>query len=158
MAGSINKVILIGNLGKDPEIRSTKDGSRIANLTLATSETWNDKASGERKEKTEWHRVSIFNDRIVDVVERFVKKGSKIYVEGSLQTRKWTDQSGVEKYTTEINLGRFNGVLTLLDSKRDGDGEGGERRAPAGTHQTKDARGNLRDVPNGPDLDEAIPF
>lgn len=130
MAGSVNKVILVGNLGKDPEVRNTKDGTRIANLTLATSETWNDKASGERKEKTEWHRVSIFNDRIVDVVEKYVKKGSKIYVEGSLQTRKWTDQSGVEKYTTEINIGRFNGVLTLLDSKRDGDAPQPAPRAP----------------------------
>lgn len=121
MAGSVNKCILIGNVGKDPEIRSTQGGMRIANLTLATSETWNDKASGERKERTEWHRISIMNDRIVDVVERFVKKGSKIYVEGQITTRKWTDQQGQERYTTEINVGRFNGVVTLLDSKRDGD-------------------------------------
>ena len=119
MAGSVNKVILVGNVGKDPEVRSTQNGGKIANLTLATSETWNDRASGERKEKTEWHKVSIFNDRIVDVVEKFVKKGSKIYVEGSLQTRKWTDQQGQERYTTEIVIGRFNGQLTMLDGRRD---------------------------------------
>ena len=111
MAGSVNKVILVGNLGKDPEIRSTQDGSKIVNLTLATSETWNDRASGERKEKTEWHRVVIFNDRTADVAERYLKKGAKIYVEGSLQTRKWTDQQGQERYTTEVVIGRFNGAL-----------------------------------------------
>src|SRR3978361_1955381 len=124
MAGSVNKVILVGNLGKDPEIRSTQDGSKIVNLTLATSETWNDRASGERKEKTEWHRVVVFNDRVADVAERFLKKGAKIYVEGSLQTRKWTDQQGQERYTTEIVIGRFNGQLTMLDG-RAGAGDGG---------------------------------
>src|ERR1700761_6828562 len=124
MAGSVNKVILVGNLGKDPEIRSTQDGSKIVNLTLATSETWNDRASGERKERTEWHRVVIFNDRVADVAERFLKKGAKIYVEGSLQTRKWTDQQGQERYTTEVVIGRFNGQLTMLDG-RSGGGEGG---------------------------------
>ena len=107
MAGSVNKVILVGNLGKDPEVRSTQDGSKIVNLTLATSDTWNDRASGERKERTEWHRVVIFNDRVADVAERFLKKGAKIYVEGSLQTRKWTDQQGQERYTTEVVIGRF---------------------------------------------------
>ena len=120
MAGSVNKVILIGNLGRDPEIRSTQDGSKIANITLATSETWNDKGSGERKERTEWHRVVIFNDKIADVAERFLKKGAKIYVEGSLQTRKWTDQQGQERYTTEVIIGRFNGQLTMLDSRASG--------------------------------------
>src|SRR6195952_2992653 len=124
MAGSVNKVILVGNLGKDPEVRSTQDGSKIVNLTLATSETWNDKASGERKEKTEWHRVVVFNDRIVDVVEKYVKKGNKIYVEGALQTRKWTDQSGQEKYATEIVVERFRGDITLLGG-RGGADEGG---------------------------------
>ena len=113
MAGSANKVILIGNLGRDPEIRSMPNGDRIANFSLATSETWRDKSSGERKEKTEWHRVSIFNDNIVKVVENYVKKGSTVYVEGSLQTRKWTDKDGVEKYTTEVIVGRFNGQLTM---------------------------------------------
>src|ERR1700754_1909258 len=124
MAGSVNKVILVGNLGKDPEVRSTQDGSKIVNMTLATSETWNDRSSGERKEKTEWHRVSIFNDRIAEVAEKYLKKGAKVYVEGSLQTRKWTDQQGQERYTTEVMIGRFNGQLTMLDT-RSGGGEGG---------------------------------
>jgi single-strand DNA-binding protein len=125
MAGSVNKVILVGNLGKDPEVRSTQDGSKIVNLTLATSETWNDRASGERKEKTEWHRVVIFNDRTADVAEKYLKKGAKIYVEGSLQTRKWTDQGGQERYTTEVVIGRFNGALTMLDTRSGGGGDGG---------------------------------
>src|ERR1700744_5232683 len=125
MAGSVNKVILVGNLGKDPEIRSTQDGSKIVNLTLATSDTWNDRASGERRERTEWHRVVIFNDRVADVAERFLKKGAKIYVEGSLQTRKWTDQQGQERYTTEVVIGRFNGQLTMLDGRSGGEGGGG---------------------------------
>ena len=122
MAGSVNKVILVGNLGKDPEVRTTQDGSKIVNLTLATSETWNDRASGEKKERTEWHRVVIFNDRTADVAERFLKKGAKIYVEGTLQTRKWTDQSGQERYTTEVVIGRFNGQLTMLDTRSGGGG------------------------------------
>src|ERR1700744_117557 len=125
MAGSVNKVILVGNLGKDPEVRNTQDGSKIVNLTLATSETWNDRASGERKEKTEWHRVVVFNDRVADVAERFLKKGAKIYVEGSLQTRKWTDQQGQERYTTEVVIGRFNGQLTMLDTRSGGGGDMG---------------------------------
>src|SRR5580693_163801 len=120
MAGSINKVILVGNLGRDPEIRSTGDGTRIANLALATSETWRDRNSGERKERTEWHRVVIFNERLVEVVEKYVKKGSKLYIEGALQTRKWTDNAGVEKYSTEVVLTRFRGELTMLDGARDG--------------------------------------
>src|SRR5882762_1219267 len=107
MAGSVNKVILVGNLGRDPEIRSTQNGTRIANLSLATSESWRDRNSGERKERTEWHRVVIFDDKLVEVVEKYLKKGAKIYVEGALQTRKWTDQSGVEKYSTEVVLQRF---------------------------------------------------
>ena len=126
MAGSVNKVILVGNLGKDPEVRNTQDGNKIVNLTLATSETWNDRASGERKERTEWHRVVIFNDRTADVAERFLRKGRKVYVEGSLQTRKWTDQQGQERYTTEVVIGRFNGNLTLLDGRGDGGGDAGE--------------------------------
>jgi single-strand DNA-binding protein len=123
MAGSINKVILVGNLGRDPEIRSTQDGQRIATFSLATSESWRDKSSGERREKTEWHRVVIFNERLVEVVEKYVKKGSKLYVEGSLQTRKWNDNQGVEKYTTEIVIQRFNGDIQMLD--RAGGGGGG---------------------------------
>src|ERR1700674_2352515 len=124
MAGSINKVILVGNLGRDPEVRSTQDGSKMANLSLATSESWKDKNSGERREKTEWHRVVIFNDRLVDVAEKYLKKGSKIYIEGQLQTRKWTDQSGQERYSTEVVVSRFRGELTMLDG-RGGGGEGG---------------------------------
>ena len=115
MAGSVNKVILVGNLGRDPEIRSTQDGMRIANLNLATSESWRDKMSGERKEKTEWHRVVIFNERLTELAEKYLRKGSKVYVEGALQTRKWTDQSGQEKYSTEVVLTRFRGELTMLD-------------------------------------------
>ncbi|HAL07455.1 MAG TPA: single-stranded DNA-binding protein, partial [Brevundimonas sp.] len=114
MAGSVNKVILIGNLGRDPEIRSLNNGDRVANLRIATSETWRDKSTGERKEKTEWHSVVIFNDNIVKVAENYLKKGSTVYIEGSLQTRKWTDQQGVEKYSTEIVIQRFNGQLTML--------------------------------------------
>src|ERR1700689_4826255 len=125
MAGSINKVILLGNLGRDPEIRSTNDGMRIANLALATSESWRDRNSGERKERTEWHRVVIFNERLVEVVEKYVRKGSKLYIEGALQTRKWTDNAGVEKYSTEIVLQRFRGELTMLDGARSSSGGGG---------------------------------
>ena len=125
MAGSINKVILVGNLGRDPEIRSTNDGTRIANLALATSETWRDRNSGERKERTEWHRVVIFNERLVDVVEKYCKKGSKLYIEGALQTRKWTDNQGQERYSTEVVLQRFRGELTMLDGARGGAAEGG---------------------------------
>lgn len=120
MAGSVNKVILIGNVGKDPEVRSTQGGKKVVTLSVATSETWKDRNSGERQERTEWHRVVIFNERLADVAERFVKKGSKIHVEGALQTRKWTDQSGVEKYSTEIVLQQFRGELTLLDGKGGG--------------------------------------
>ncbi|MFT8645348.1 single-stranded DNA-binding protein [Gluconacetobacter sp.] len=122
MAGSVNKVILVGNLGKDPEVRNSQNGAKIVSLTLATSDSWNDKASGERREKTEWHRVVIFNERIADVAERFLRKGRKIYLEGSLQTRKWTDQSGQERYTTEVVVDRFRGELVLLDSNRGGEG------------------------------------
>ena len=176
MAGSVNKVILVGNLGKDPEVRSTQDGSKIVNLTLATSETWNDRASGERKEKTEWHRVVIFNDRVADVAERFLKKGAKIYVEGALQTRKWTDQQGQERYSTEVVIGRFNGQLTMLDGRAGGEGggyaggsEGGSggssytprERAPAAARPAAGAPrsgGPSWDAPKGGDLDDEIPF
>ena len=124
MAGSVNKVILVGNLGRDPEIRSTGEGVRIANLNLATSESWRDRVSGERKERTEWHRVVIFNERLVEIAEKYLRKGSKIYVEGALQTRKWTDNAGVEKYSTEVVLQRFRGELTMLDGAS-GRGQGG---------------------------------
>jgi single-strand DNA-binding protein len=132
MAGSVNKVILVGNLGRDPEIRSTNDGTRIANLNLATSESWRDRVSGERKERTEWHRVVIFNERLVEIAEKYLRKGSKIYVEGALQTRKWTDQQGAERYSTEVVLQRFRGELTMLDGaggaggRTGGMGEGGD--------------------------------
>jgi single-strand DNA-binding protein len=125
MAGSVNKVILIGNLGADPEIKRTQDGRPIANLRIATSETWRDKNSGERKEKTEWHRVVIFNEGLCKVAEQYLKKGAKVYIEGQLQTRKWTDQSGVEKYSTEVVLQNFNSTLTMLDGRSGGSGGGG---------------------------------
>ena len=124
MAGSVNKVILVGNLGKDPEIRRTQDGRPIANLSVATSETWRDKATGERKEKTEWHRVVIFNEGLCKVAEQYLKKGAKVYIEGALQTRKWTDQAGVEKYSTEVVLQGFNSNLTMLDGRSGGAGGG----------------------------------
>jgi single-strand DNA-binding protein len=125
MAGSINKVILVGNLGKDPEIRRTQDGRAIANLSIATSEQWRDKATGERKEKTEWHRVVIFNEGLAKVAEQYLKKGAKVYIEGALQTRKWTDQAGVEKYSTEVVLQGFNSNLTMLEGRSGGGGGGG---------------------------------
>jgi single-strand DNA-binding protein len=164
MAGSVNKVILIGNLGRDPEIRNLQDGSRVANLSVATSESWRDKASGERRERTEWHRVVIFNDRLVDVVERFLKKGSKIYVEGQLQTRKWTDQSGQEKYTTEVVLQRFRGELTMLDGRGGGAGEpmdeggGGGGAYGGGFGGGGSGREPARGGGGGGDLDDEIPF
>jgi single-strand DNA-binding protein len=124
MAGSVNKVILVGNVGKDPEIRRTQDGRPIANLSLATSETWRDKNSGERKEKTEWHRVVVFNEGLCKVVEQYVKKGAKLYIEGQLQTRKWQDKDGAEKYSTEVVLQGFNATLTMLDGRAGGAGAG----------------------------------
>lgn len=166
MAGSVNKVILVGNLGRDPEIRSTQDGTRVANLSLATSESWRDKSSGERRERTEWHRVVVFNDRIVDVCERFLKKGSKIYIEGALQTRKWTDQSGAEKYTTEVVLQKFRGELTMLDG-RSGGGAGAEDDAGGGfsdsgsSSSSSSGPGRMGRAPagaGGGDLDDDIPF
>jgi len=170
MAGSVNKVILVGNLGKDPEVRTTQDGQKIVNFTLATSETWNDRASGERKERTEWHRVVIFNENLGNVAEKYLRKGRKVYVEGSLQTRKWTDQSGQEKYTTEVVLGRFRGELTLLDGRGDdaGTGEGGgggyqpRERTPARGGSSgggRDSGGASWEAPRGGgDLDDEIPF
>src|SRR3978361_1100471 len=122
MAGSVNKVILVGNLGKDPEIRRAQAGRPIANLSIATSETWRDKGTGERKEKTEWHRVVIFSEPLCKVVEQYLKKGAKVYIEGALQTRKWTDQAGVEKYSTEVVLQGFNSTLTMLDGRSGGGG------------------------------------
>ncbi len=119
MSGSVNKVILVGNLGRDPEVRSAQDGSKIVSLSLATSENWKDRISGERKDRTEWHRVVIFNDKLAEVAEKYLRKGSKIYIEGQLQTRKWTDNTGQEKYTTEVVLSKYRGELTMLDGRQD---------------------------------------
>jgi single-strand DNA-binding protein len=126
MSGSINKCILVGNVGKEPEIRTLNNGNKVATFSLATSETWRDKNSGERKEKTEWHNIVIFNENLVKVAEQYVKKGTKIYVEGQLQTRKWQDQSGSDRYTTEIVLQNFRGEIQLLGSKGDGQGQAGD--------------------------------
>lgn len=125
MAGSVNKVILVGNLGRDPEVRTFQNGGKVCNLSIATSETWRDKATGERKEKTEWHRVAIFNERLAEVAEKYLKKGAKVYIEGQLETRKWTDQSGAEKYSTEVVLRQFRGELTMLDGRGGGGGGAG---------------------------------
>ena len=154
MAGSLNKVMLIGNLGADPVIRQTQDGKRLAQLSLATSETWKDKTSGEKKEKTSWHRIVIFNDGLAGVVESYLKKGSKIFVEGQLQTRKFTDSNGVEKYTTEVVLGNFNGNLTMLDSRG---GTGAEKESSARTEpdMSQDVGSS---APDDLDIDDEIPF
>ena len=167
MAGSVNKVILIGNLGKDPEIRTLNSGDRVANLRIATSETWRDKSSGERKEKTEWHQVVIFNENIVKVAENYLRKGSTVYVEGALQTRKWTDQNGVEKYSTEIVLQKFRGELTMLDGRNQGEGagdEGGFSRGAdyggggGGFQSGGRAQGGGARESFAADLDDEIPF
>lgn len=159
MAGSVNKAILIGNLGKDPEIRTTQDGKEIANLVLATSDSWKDKSSGERRERTEWHRIVIFNDALVGISKRFLHKGSKVYVEGALQTRRWTDQSGIERYTTEVVLQGFNAVLTMLDARNNNghaeESSGGgysssESHSSAPSHQAR--------VAAPAELDDEIPF
>src|SRR5262249_43304297 len=151
------KVILVGNLGRDPEIRSTQDGTRVANLSLATSENWRDKNTGERREKTEWHRIVIFNERFVEVAEKYLHKGSKVYIEGQLQTRKWTDQSGQEKYTTEVVLQRFRGELTMLDT-RGGDAGGYGEPADEGQAHGGPPSGGGRGPSSGGDLDDDIPF
>ena len=161
MAGSVNKVILVGNLGKDPEVRNAQNGSKIVNFTLATSDTWNDKASGERKERTEWHRVVVFNERIADVAERYLKKGQKVYVEGSLQTRKWTDQSGQEKYTTEVVIDRFRGEMTMLSGREGGGFAGGGSGEGGGSARQQPARSGGPSWDSGQgagDLDDEIPF
>lgn len=125
MAGSVNKVILVGNLGRDPEVRSTQDGAKIVNLSIATSERWKDRNTGEPREKTEWHRVVIFNERLADVAERYLQRGRQVYIEGQLQTRKWQDQEGKDKYTTEVVLGQYRGELQMIGSRGDGGGGGG---------------------------------
>jgi single-strand DNA-binding protein len=155
MAGSVNKVILVGNLGRDPEVRRSNDGGKIVNMSVATSETWNDKSSGERKEKTEWHRVVIFDDRLADVAEKYLKKGSKVYVEGQLQTRKWQGNDGVEKYTTEVVLSRFRGTLTMLDGRSGGGGSDDYGGGSGGGYGGPSGGGGSR---GGDDLDDEIPF
>ena len=163
MAGSVNKVILIGNLGADPESRSLSNGSPVVNLRVATSERWTDKASGEKRERTEWHRVVIFDERLCDVASKYLHKGSSVYLEGQLRTNKWTDQQGVEKYTTEVVLTRFNSTLQMLDSRGEGGGYGGggggapSGSAPSGGDYGGDSGGGAAPGAGG-DLDDDIPF
>lgn len=150
MAGSVNKVILVGNLGKDPEIRRLNSGDPVVNFSLATSESWRDKNSGDRKEKTEWHNVVIFNDNLAKVAEQYLKKGMKVYIEGQLQTRKWQDQQGQDRYTTEIVLQKFRGELQMLDSRGQGDGGGNyDRGSDFGNSSAGDDFGGSRRVSNG---------
>jgi len=153
VAGSLNKVILIGNLGRDPEVRRLNSGEPVVNLSIATSENWRDKATGERKERTEWHRVVIFNENLAKVAEQYLRKGSKVYLEGQLQTRKYTDKDGTEKYTTEVVLQRFRGELVMLDGR--GEGGGGERPAFAGA--SEGGSGGGRSFERN-DMDDEIPF
>ncbi len=158
MAGSVNKVILVGNLGADPEVRQTQDGRPIVNLRLATSENWRDKASGERREKTEWHRVVIFNENLARVAEQYLKKGSKVYIEGQLQTRKWQDQSGQDRYSTEVVLQQYRGELTMLDGKpRDGAGESDQRNGEFGRSGPLPGAGG-KGASFDKELDDEIPF
>jgi single-strand DNA-binding protein len=170
MAGSVNKVILVGNLGRDPEVRFMQSGEKIVQLSVATSENWRDKASGERRERTEWHRVVVFNPNLAEIAERYLRKGSKLYVEGQLQTRKWQDQSGAEKYTTEVVLSRFRGELTLLDGRGEGGGEGASFGGDPGFSESGPSGGSGYSrgpsgggAPSGgrstrEDLDDDIPF
>ena len=166
MAGSVNKVILVGNLGRDPEVRAMQDGRSMVNMSVATSDTWRDRQSGERKERTEWHRVVIFNEKLAEVAQKFVRKGSKVYIEGQLTTRKWTDQSGQERYTTEVVIPRFGGALTMLDGRSGGGGEAGAG-AGAGAGMDDDMGGGPpagggggRPAARGgkAELDDDIPF
>ncbi|MEN3950456.1 single-stranded DNA-binding protein [Iodidimonas sp. SYSU 1G8] len=162
MAGSVNKVILVGNLGRDPESRSLGNGGKVVNLNVATSESWRDRQSGERQERTEWHRVVIFNENLAEIAEKYLRKGSKVYLEGQLQTRKWTDNSGAEKYTTEIVLQRYRGELTLLDGRGDGGSGSGGGGGFGGREQ--DSWGGGGSSSKGgmgggaSDLDDEIPF
>jgi len=149
MAGSVNKVILVGNLGRDPEVRRMTSGEPVVNLSVATSESWRDKASGERKERTEWHRVVIFNENLAKVAEQYLRKGSKIYLEGQLSTRKWTDKDGAEKYSTEVVLNRFRGELVMLDGRSEGGGTAMAKSGGSGEAPASFDRG---------DMDDEIPF
>ncbi len=158
MAGSVNKVILVGNLGADPEIRRTQDGRPIANLRIATSESWRDRNTGERREKTEWHRVVVFNEGLCKVIENYLRKGSKVYLEGALQTRKWQDQSGQDRYSTEVVLQGFNSNLTMLDSRAGGGaGDFGGSSAGGGDFGASGPSGGGQPAPAG-DIDDEIPF
>ena len=163
MAGSVNKVIIVGNLGRDPESKAFQNGGKVVNLRIATSESWKDKMSGERKEKTEWHSVVIYNENLARIAEEYLRKGSKVYIEGQLQTRKWSDQSGAEKYTTEIILQRFRGALTLLDGRSGDSDRGGDEGGGRGS--TRDDRRGASSSNGGGgggrqnfDLDDDIPF
>jgi len=160
MAGSVNKVILIGNLGADPEIRRTQDGRPVANLRVATSDTWRDKTTGERREKTEWHRVVIFNEGLCRIAEQYLKKGSKVYLEGALQTRKWQDKDGQDRYSTEVVLQGFNSQLTMLDARGGGGGasEGGDDFGSTGPSASRERRPAMAGAGKGGDLDDEIPF
>ncbi|MDD9902557.1 MAG: single-stranded DNA-binding protein [Rhodospirillaceae bacterium] len=162
MAGSVNKVILVGNLGRDPEIRTTQNGMKVANLRVATSERWKDRNSGEMQERTEWHSVAIFNEHLVGVAERFLHKGSKVYLEGQLQTRKWTDQQGQDRYTTEVVMNRFRGELQMLDSRGDSGGGGGGGSygggSSGGSFGGGGNDGGFGGGGSGDDLDDEIPF
>lgn len=161
MAGSVNKVILVGNLGRDPEVRSMQDGRPMVNMSVATSDTWRDRQTGERKERTEWHRVVIFNEKLAEVAQKYVRKGSKVYVEGQLATRKWTDQGGQERYTTEVVIPRFGGALTMLDGRGGGaEGGGGMDDDFGGNQAPSGGGGGGRAAPRGgkAELDDDIPF
>jgi single-strand DNA-binding protein len=173
MAGSVNKVIIVGNLGRDPEVRSFPNGGKVVNLRIATSETWRDKASGERKERTEWHSVAIFNEALGKIAEQYLKKGSTVYIEGQLETRKWQDQSGADRYTTEVVLRQFRGELTLLGGRDGGSGGGGggggyDDRGAGDDYGSQPSGGGSRGGASGggggggggsrPDLDDEIPF
>ena len=153
MAGSVNKVIIIGNLGRDPEVRTFQNGGKVVNLNIATSETWRDKASGERKERTEWHTVAIFSEPLAKLAEQYLRKGSKVYIEGQLETRKWQDQSGADRYTTEVVLRPYRGELTLLD----GNG-GGQREERDNSRGSAGNSGGYGSAPAGADLDDDLPF
>jgi single-strand DNA-binding protein len=157
MAGSVNKVMLIGNLGKDPEVKTMQNGSKVCNLSIATSESWKDKATGERKEKTEWHRVVVFNENIINVCESYLKKGAKVFVEGQLETRKWTDQAGIEKYSTEVVLRQYRGELTMLDSR--GNGGSNDNTGVQSAPQAAAGGGQWQQQPTGGnEFDDDIPF
>jgi single-strand DNA-binding protein len=158
MAGSVNKVILVGNLGRDPEVRSMQDGRSMVNMSVATSDTWRDRQTGERKERTEWHRVVIFNEKLAEVAQKYVRKGSKVYLEGQLSTRKWTDQSGQERYTTEVVIPRFGGQLTMLDG-RSGGAEAGPMDDEAGAAVANGSGGGRpASRASKAELDDDIPF